>query len=136
FNGTRVYLESMKGSDNQFATVLDRWQNPGDITNIPRATNSDRNENNRHSSRFVEDGSYLKLKNLRLSCNLPASLLKRLNVSKLELYVVGQNLWTLTNYSGMDPEVNYAGQDVTRLGTDFFTYPQAKSASMGISLSF
>ena len=136
FNGTRVYLESMKGSDNQFATVLDRWREPGDITNVPRATNSDRNENNRHSSRFVEDGSYLKLKNLRLSYNLPQNLITRLGLTRMEIYLVGQNLWTLTDYTGMDPEVNYAGQDVTRLGTDFFTYPQAKSLSLGISMNF
>ncbi len=136
FNGTRVYLESMKGSDNQFATVLDRWREPGDITNVPRATNSDRNENNRHSSRFVEDGSYLKLKNLRLSYNLPQNLITRLGLTRMEIYLVGQNLWTLTDYTGMDPEVNYAGQDVTRLGTDFFTYPQSKSLSLGFSMNF
>jgi len=136
YNGTRVYLESMKGSDNQFATVLDRWTEPGDITDIPRATNSDRNENNRHSSRFVEDGSYLKLKNLRLGYSLPSSITNRLKINRMEVYAVAQNIWVLTNYSGMDPEVNYAGQDVTRLGTDFFTYPQAKSLSFGISMSF
>ncbi|MGC9343985.1 MAG: SusC/RagA family TonB-linked outer membrane protein, partial [Bacteroidales bacterium] len=121
---------------NQYATVLDRWREPGDITDIPRATNSDRNENNRHSSRFVEDGSYLKLKNLRLAYALPERITSLIQVDRLEVYAVAQNIWVLTNYSGMDPEVNYAGQDVTRLGTDFFTYPQAKSLSFGISLSF
>lgn len=136
FNGTRVYLESMKGSDNQYSSVLRRWKEPGDITDVPRATNSDRNENNRHSSRFVEDGSYFKLKNLRLAYRLPVRLTTAMKVNRLEVYALAQNIWVLTNYSGMDPEVNYAGQDVTRLGTDFFTYPQAKSLTFGVSMSF
>ncbi len=136
FNGTRRYIEVMKGVDNQTAAVLRRWQEPGDITDVPRATNADPNANDRMSSRFVEDGSYLKLKNLRLSYNLPGTLLERVNIRRLEVYLIGQNLFTITKYSGMDPEVNYAGQDILRMGTDFFTYPQAKSFSIGLNLGF
>jgi len=136
FAGTRRYVEVMKGIDNQTSAVLRRWQEPGDITDIPRATNADPNENDRMSSRFVEDGSYLKLKNLRLSYNFSPALIKRLNMHRLEVFLLGQNLLTFTNYSGMDPEVNYAGQDILRMGTDFFTYPQAKSLSLGLNFSF
>jgi hypothetical protein len=63
FNGTRRYIESMKDANNQTTAILNRWRKPGDVTDMPRATNADPNENNRVSSRFVEDGSYLKIKN-------------------------------------------------------------------------
>ncbi len=120
FNGTRRYVEVMKGIDNMTSYVLDRWQEPGDVTQMPRATNADPNENDRVSSRFIEDGSYLKLKSMRLGYQLPASLLNRHGISGLQVYIQGQNLLTFTQYRGMDPEVNYAGQDVLRMGTDFF----------------
>ncbi len=134
FNGTRIYIESMKGSDNQTTAVLDRWQAPGDETNIPRATETDPNNNNRISSRFIEDGSYLRVKNVTLSYNIDRSLLDRVNLHSARIYVTGQNLLTFTNYSGMDPEVNYAGPDTIVMGTDFFTHPQVRTISLGINL--
>ncbi len=134
FNGTRRYVEVMKGIDNMTTDVLDRWRQPGDVTQIPRATNADPNENDRASSRFIEDGSYLKIKSLRLAYAFPRSLTNRYNISMLQIYVQAQNLLTFTKYKGMDPEVNYAGQDVLRMGTDFFTYPHAKSLSVGINI--
>ncbi|WP_082305035.1 TonB-dependent receptor [Persicobacter sp. CCB-QB2] len=135
YNGTRVYLESMKGADNQMTTILDRWQQPGDITDIPRATANDPNNNNRTSSRFVEDGSFLRLKNLTVGYSLPQPVLEKLHLRKCRFYVSGQNLWTLTNYSGLDPEVNYAGDDDVRLGTDFFTYPNPRVFVAGVNLT-
>lgn len=136
FNGTRRYIESMKDTDNQTTAILDRWQEPGDITDIPRATNADPNENNRVSSRFIEDGSYLKLKSIKLTYHFNDKLLHRINLSKLSLYMMAQNLYTWTNYSGPDPEVNYAGADVVRSGVEFFTYPSAKLYSVGLSVKF
>lgn len=136
FNGTRRYIEVMKGIDNQTTAVLRRWRNPGDITDIPRATNADPNGNDRISSRFVEDGSYLKVKNLRIIYDFDPGITKRLGAYKMSLFILGENLYTWTAYSGMDPEVNYAGQDVLRIGTDFFTYPQALTVSIGFSLGF
>jgi len=134
FNGTRIYIESMKGNDNQTIAVLDRWRQPGDETDIPRAIGRDPNNNNRISSRFIEDGSYLRLKNLSLSYNLDQTLANRLGMRNVRVFVTGQNLLTFTNYSGMDPEVNYAGADNLVLGTDFFTYPQVRNVSFGINL--
>ncbi|MFP4287730.1 MAG: SusC/RagA family TonB-linked outer membrane protein [Bacteroidales bacterium] len=134
FNGTRIYIESMKGSDNQTTAVLDRWREPGDITDIPRATGRDPNNNNRISSRFIEDGSFLRVKNISLSYNFDNDLLARTGMQSARLFVTGQNLLTFTNYSGMDPEVNYAGPSNIIQGTDFFTYPQARSVSIGINL--
>jgi hypothetical protein len=136
FNGTRRYIESMKGQDNQLAAIIDRWRQPGDITQIPRATTADLNNNDRASSRFIEDGSYLRFKTIRLSYNFSKKVLEKMKISRLELYVVAQNFITFTNYSGMDPEVNYAGNDDLRYGTDFFTYPTSQTITAGINVQF
>lgn len=136
FNGTRRYIESLKGVDNQTTSILDRWQEPGDETAIPRATNLDPNENNRVSSRFVEDGSYLKIKSVKLNYNVSHKLIERMNLKDMNFYILAQNLYTFTNYSGMDPEVNYAGDDVVRSGVEFFTYPSARVYSIGLSFKF
>lgn len=124
----------MKGSDNQTTAVLDRWQQPGDETDIPRATELDPNNNNRISSRFIEDGSYLRVKNLRLSYRFDPDVVARMGMRSARVFVSGENLLTFTNYSGMDPEVNYAGADDLRRGTDFFTHPQVRTISLGLSL--
>ncbi len=135
FNGTRRYIEAMKGPDNQTTAILDRWREPGDVTQVPRATFSDPNSNDRASSRFIEDGSYLRFKNVKLSYDFGEMFDNVKGISSLEVYVMSQNLFTFTNYSGMDPEVNYAGQDPLRMGTDFFTYPQARSFIIGLNLN-
>jgi TonB-linked SusC/RagA family outer membrane protein len=134
FNGSRIYIESLKGEDNQLQVVEERWRQPGDRTTIPRATMTDPNNNNRESSRFVEDGSYLRFKEVSLSYTFKKELLDRWGMTNLKLYVTSRNLLTFTGYSGMDPEVNYAGDDILRMGTDFFTYPQARSFIFGISV--
>ena len=136
FNGTRIFIESMKGSDNQTTAVLNRWREPGDETDVPRATLLDPNNNNRISSRFIEDGSYLRVKNVTFSYNLGSELANRLRMSEARIFISGQNLLTFTNYSGMDPEVNYAGPDNLRLGTDFFTHPQVRIVSLGLTVGF
>jgi hypothetical protein len=134
FNGNRIFIEAMKGSDNQSTAILRRWREPGDLTDIPRATENDPNNNNRISSRFVEDGSYLRVKNLTFSYILSQQLAERLKVRNARVYVSAQNLLTFTNYSGMDPEVNYTGDNNLLRGTDFFTYPQARTISVGLNL--
>ncbi|MFO7722135.1 MAG: TonB-dependent receptor, partial [Bacteroidales bacterium] len=136
FNGTRRYIEVMKGSDNMSIAILDRWQKPGDITDIPRATISDPNLNDRMSSRFIEDGSYLRIKDIRIGYDLDAGKWTGNKTMNIKIFIASQNLWTLTRYSGMDPEVNYAGQDNERMGTDFFTYPHARTFLFGINLDF
>ena len=134
FNGNRIFIEAMKGADNQSTAIMRRWRQPGDLTDIPRATELDPNNNNRISSRFVEDGSYLRVKNVTLSYVLHKSKAERIRVRNARVYVSAQNLFTLTNYSGMDPEVNYTGDNNLLRATDFFTYPQARSFNVGINL--
>lgn len=137
-NGSRLYLESLQGGDNQLAAINRRWKNVGDITDIPRATNDPvaAASNKRLSSRFLEDGSYLRLKNLTFGYNFNTKNIMKGKISSLRIYFTGQNLLTFTNYTGLDPEVNYVGDDNARMGTDFFTYPQARSFSFGLNAGF
>ncbi|MBT1688987.1 SusC/RagA family TonB-linked outer membrane protein [Dawidia soli] len=138
FNGSRLFLESLQGGDNQLEDVTRRWRKPGDITDIPRATSdADKaGENKRTSSRFIEDGSYLRVKNVTLGYTLPNALSTKLRLSSLRVYASTQNLFTFTRYTGLDPEVNYSGNDTQVIGTDFFTFPQARTLTFGVNLKF
>lgn len=135
FNATRIETEGMQDAKNQSYAVLDRWRNPGDQALLPKAVWGS-TDNSRLSTRFVEDGSYLRVKALTLSYDFPATLLKRLDVNSLRLYVTGENLLTFTKYSGYDPEVNAFGGSNTALGVDFGTYPQSRSFLFGLNVSF
>lgn len=137
FNGSRLFLESLQGGDNQTTDVKRRWQQPGDITDIPRATLEPvAEENKRVSSRFIEDGSYLRLKNLTFGYTLPQELVNKAHLSSFRIYLSAQNLFTITPYSGLDPEVNYSGNSTQVIGTDFFTFPQARAFTLGVNLKF
>lgn len=135
FNATRIETEGMTDSKNQSAAVLERWREPGDVTNIPRAIEGN-TDNSRLSTRFVEDGSYLRMKALTLSYNLPQSVIERLSISNLKLYATGENLFTITDYSGFDPEVNAFGGSNTAMGVDYGTYPQTRNLILGLNLVF
>ena len=102
-------------------------------TDVPRSGNV---ENIHNSTRFVEDGSYLRLKNLTLSYNLPKSLLFKAGIEKAQIYITGQNLLTFTKYSGYDPEVNAYGSSSVALGVDYGTYPQARTCIVGVNITF
>ncbi len=120
---------------NQMREALQRWRRPGDITHVPRYVSGD-TYNNQQSSRFLEDGSYLRLKNLTLGYNLPADLLTRYKVSSIRVYASGTNLWTLTRYSGPDPEVSTLDGSTTAQGIDFFTLPQVRTVILGLTVGF
>lgn len=117
--------------------ALQRWQQPGDITNIPRATSLDPNRNNRvDSDRWLEDGSFLRLKNLSLGYTLPGNVLQSIGVRQFRIYAMAQNLITWTNYTGWDPELNsQPGANIAR-NYDFLTFPQAKTFTLGLNLGF
>jgi TonB-linked SusC/RagA family outer membrane protein len=138
FNGSRLFLESLQGGDNQLEDVTRRWRKPGDITDIPRATSDPVKavENKRTSSRFIEDGSYLRIKNVTLGYTLPTDITNKVRLSSLRVYAGVQNLFTFTRYTGLDPEVNYSGNDTQVVGTDFFTFPQARTVPFGVNLKF
>lgn len=120
---------------NFLGSQLDRWQQPGDITMVPRMTNANYAANLR-PSRFVEDGSYLRLKNVSIGYTLPSAWINRLGMSSARIYVSGQNLLTFTNYSGMDPEVNATASTATTQGVDFYAMPQPRVYMGGFNITF
>lgn len=122
--------------DNQTRDQLDRWQQPGDITDVPEARLLDGNGTS-ESSRYLDDGSYLRLKTLTFGYNLPASVLSDIGLRKARIYFTGLNLLTFTDYDGWDPEVNtdFSASNIT-LGTDFYAAPQAKTYTVGINIGF
>ncbi len=136
FNATRIETEGMFSVKNASAATLDRWQEPGDITRVPRAVFGDPNENSRISDRFIEDGSFIRLRNITVSYLLPTKVLDRLSIQGLSVFASGQNLVTFSNYSGYDPEVNRDGGNAISQGIDYGTYPQARIMTAGVKLDF
>ncbi len=140
FNATRVITEGMVRFFNAGTQVLNAWTPSNTNTNIPRAISSDPNQNARPSTRFLEDGSYLRLKNIMLGYNLPAASLQSWSkgvVKNLRIYVAAQNILTFTDYSGFDPEVgNRTPNSSLTNGIDFAVYPQPKAFQVGIQAGF
>ena len=131
FNISKTELVGMFDCRNQSTDVLRRWRAPGDVTDIPRAK-----WDIHPSTYFIEDGSYLRVKDVTLSYNFKGAFLNKLGVSRLQPYFTGRNLLTLTNYSGMDPEVNQQGGRGAIQGIDYATYPHYKQFVFGINLEF
>jgi len=129
-NYTRMELDWMAGKSNATKDALNRWTPTNTDTNVPRASGSNKPE---VSSRWVEDGSYVRLKNLALGYNLPQRVLQRMKLSKLRIYVSAQNIWTITDYSGYDPEVSFRDSN-TNVGLDYGSYPSVKSWTIGINV--
>ncbi|NJN34381.1 MAG: SusC/RagA family TonB-linked outer membrane protein, partial [Saprospiraceae bacterium] len=141
YNMTNAVLTSLADDFNQSRTVLSRWQKQGDITKIPRAiysTNSFQGVAFSDAmSRFIEDGSFLRIRNINLGYNLPSSLLSKAKISTLKVYVSAQNIFTFTNYSGFDPESqNTGGGLIPSLGVDYLTQPVPRVIMFGLNLGF
>jgi TonB-linked SusC/RagA family outer membrane protein len=136
FNATRVDLEGMFDSKNQSTAVLRRWTPDNTITDIPKAIGGGKTDNVNNSTRFIEDGSYLRLKSITLSYRVLENNPAVKAIRKLSVYVTGQNLLTFTKYSGFDPEVNAFGNSGVELGIDYGTYPQAQSVIIGLNVEF
>ena len=128
-NVNRMRGEHMAVARNQWATTLDRWNGEGTSNSIPRATTNDPNDNSRVSDRYVEDGSYIRIKNITLGYSLPVSMLERIGFRQLRIYGSVQNLYTITNYTGFDPEVGLSGLDNS-------VYPQSRIITTGINIGF
>jgi TonB-linked SusC/RagA family outer membrane protein len=138
--GGTIYNSSRElfDSDGFYPTfnqqVLDngwtRWENPGDIATHPRPVEGGNNNSNKPSSRYLEDASYLRMRNVTLSYSLSTETLKRLGMGSMNLYISGDNLFTITDYTGVDPAV--AGLS----GSASLSYPIPKRIVMGLNLSF
>ena len=141
FNASRIETESMIDPRNQSTAVLRRWKTPGQVTDVPKAV-ANNSDNSRISTRYVENGSYMRVKSATLSYDLPADLLSRIKLKSLRVYVTGENLFTFTKYTGFDPEVNFLGNSTnstevnTSMGVDFGTYPQTRNLIVGLNVSF
>lgn len=136
FNATRIDLEGMFDSKNQSVAVLNRWTPDNRITDMPRAIGNGNVKNVLNSTRFIEDGSYIRIKSLTLAYNFSGPWLAKAGLSALRLYTTGQNLFTITGYSGYDPEVNAFGRSATELGIDYGTYPHSMVVTMGVKADF
>jgi len=153
-NYQRVEIEGMTSIyNNQSVRVADRARyayvdpngsttdpsnvylaNPG--TDIPRFATNDNNRNNRMSTRFIEDGSYLRIQNISLSYTLPRNITRKARMDRVKVYVNAQNLYTFTNYSGYDPEIGAFNQDARRQNIDMGRYPSPRVITMGIDVEF
>ncbi|TLX74629.1 TonB-dependent receptor [Labilibacter sediminis] len=134
-NATRIDSEGMSDPKNQLLTVNSRWRKPGDITDIPKASWAN-TDNSRISTRFIEDASYMRIKTITLSYDIPQKLLRKFNIDRVKVYATGENLLTLTDYSGFDPEVNAFGGSNTMKGIDYGTYPQTRNVIFGLNVTF
>ncbi len=138
YNATTFWLTNSAYNYNKGKEILDRWTGPGTSNSEPRLSTVDANQNARGSDRYIEDGSYLRLKSLQLGYSLPESFLKKAGISKARIYFSGYNLLTFTNYSGYDPEVGASRGSLgdRTIGFDEVTYPRNKSYILGVNLTF
>jgi hypothetical protein len=128
FNANAIYQESMAIAQNQTVRTLNRWEGQGTSDYMPRAVYGDPNQNTRASTRYIEDGSYLRIKNITLGYTLPVSVAKSLHFASMRAFASCQNLATFTHYSGFDPEVGANG-------VDYSVYPVTRTISLGVNLN-
>ena len=131
FNASRMETEGMYDSKNQSRNVLKRWRIPGQITDMPKA-----GWNMRNSTYFVEDGSYIRIKDISLAYDIKGKWMKKVGITRIQPYFTASNLVTFTHYSGMDPEVNQWGNSGAVQGIDWGTYPHCKSYVFGVNIDF
>ncbi|MCD8313115.1 MAG: TonB-dependent receptor [Bacteroidales bacterium] len=132
YNASKIEMVGMYTGANQITDVLRRWRVPGQITDIPKAGELD---NLKASTRWVEDGSYMKIKNITLSYDIVHPKLKKANISRIQPYITLDNMITFTSYSGYDPEVSQYS-DAYTMGIDWGTYPHVKTVTFGVNVDF
>ena len=120
---------------NSSTLARNRWRKPGDVATLHRAAWGDPTRNGSVSNRVLQDGSFLRVKNIALGYNIKTAGMKKAGIQNLRVYAAGQNILTFTDYRGYDPEVNANGNDTT-LGFDMSSYPQARSFSLGLNATF
>lgn len=134
FNAMRYYTYFPNDITNKDRDLLNYWTPQNTNTDIPRLTGTDVNDNDRISDRYVENGSYLRLRNAQIGYTLPSSIAKKMKMQNVRFYISGQNLFTISGYSGLDPEV---GQSTSlSRGVDYGIYPQSRTFTGGINITF
>ena len=139
--GQEVYRDDGKfleggldGNWNQTTRVLDAWTPENTDTDIQKLMWQPDNRNY-NSSRYLEDASYLRLKDVTLGYHIPAKLAAKLKIQSARIYFKGQNMWTLTNFTGWDPEVNRDHSFNTTQGVTYLSPPQIKTAMIGVNIT-
>ena len=134
YNATRLYAtQTQNERTNQLAEVADRWTPTNASNRVPSAKGYVKNE---LYSRFIEDGSFLRLKNVTLGYTLPVNWTKKAYISKLRVYASGQNLFCISGYSGYDPEVSTASNSPMTPGLDWGAYPKSRVITFGLDIQF
>ncbi|MGB8193668.1 MAG: SusC/RagA family TonB-linked outer membrane protein [Chitinophagaceae bacterium] len=134
-NGTKMSTSNMSGFDNQSTAVLRRWRKPGDVTDIPRGIIGG-GYNWLGSDRYVEDASYLRFRTLTVRYTFAKQLLDKMKMRNLSAFVTAENLFTLTGYTGQDPEVSSRGADPFRVAVDNSMTPPSKMFTIGLVAGF
>lgn len=136
-NLNRRYIDNMEGNVNGTKVALDRWKSPENPGSgwVNRANRKQTGSNGRTSTWHLEDGSYLRLQNLALGYTLPRAFTQKFKVEKMRVYVSGQNLFTITDYSGYNPEVNARPSQNLTPGEDYGTYPLARTYMFGLNIT-
>lgn len=134
YNGNRYFYESMNAPTNMLATVANAWTPTNTHTDIPRPVYNDPNSNSRESERFLENGNFVRMRQAQIGYSLPESLLKKVKIEKLRFYISGDNLFTITGYSGVDPE--FSTSSPLNSGVDRYIYPFTRSFTVGAQLTF
>ncbi len=135
FNAEKTVGMNSSFNFNYHAEILDRWTGPGTSNSIPRVTFNDENNNFRTSDLFIESGDYFRLKNLTLGYTLPQDITEKYGIGKLRLYLSGQNVFTITGYSGFDPELGLTNGNLQQ-NVDTAQFPQSRTYLLGVNLTF
>ena len=137
FSGASVVLNDA-GVQNQLVMADDRWKSPADPGNgvVQRAIRNDYAFGISYTSRYIFDGSFIKIQNINLSYVLPSRVIQRLRLQSASVYADATNVFVFTDYPSYDPEGNTSGDNIARSGIDFFSYPNPRTLSLGVRLSF
>lgn len=139
--GVKIYnADRMQGLDptysfNMYAETINRWNGPNSSNNIPRMTTRRNNRNYRTSDLFIEDGSFFRLKNIVIGYTLHEGISKKLGIERARFYITGQNVFIITDYSGLDPELGYTDGN-KQINVDYAQYPQSRAWTFGVNITF
>lgn len=139
YNDSRAYFDNDGLYESYNSMVLadgwNRWEKPGDIATHPKSVVGGNHDSNQPSTRYLENGSYIRLRNVRLGYTIPTSVVNRIGLSKVSVFVSGDNLWTGTKFSGTDPEVSLSQSNLSS-GMSSMSYPTSKKYLLGVNISF
>jgi len=134
YNGNRYFYEAMNSGSNMLASTLNAWTPTNTNTDMPRAVLQDRNGNSRESDRFLENGDFIRLRQVQIGYTFPKQLLQKAGITSVRIYASGENLYTWTKYKGIDPE--FGRTSVLNTGIDNLLFPFAKSYVVGLQFIF